>query len=698
MTDANDQSTEFYRHAFEDSGLGMGVVSPEGRIIHANAALCKMFGRPRDELVGVAIVDITHPDDREIDQAPFQRLLRGEIDSYRIRKRYLLPDGGVLHGGLTVSCTRDACGSARLIIGQVSDLTAQVAAEQALAKSEARYRFLTENMKDVVWTLDPETLQFTYVSPSVEALRGYTPAEVMAEPMDAALTPEGSAYVRALMAEKVAEFAASGDALSEFLTDEIEQPRRDGSTVWTEVITRYFRDADTGRVAVVGVTRDVSERKRVEGELAAAHEQLELDANRLEAMIDSLLDPLALLQPIHSDHGQIADLVYTDVNQAACDYLAMTREELIGASLLDMLPGVSSHGLLDLYDSVLQTGEPLSLDDFVYPHHEILGSERRYDIRAIRLDGALVLTWRDVTNRYLAYLAVKRSEERFRLLAENSSDVVMRLRTDNTIEWVSPSIERMLGWSQDDWLDREFVQLVHPDDVGALLQMHAELVEGRPLVVRLRLRDSDDEFHWVALHAGVYRDDDDNITGAVVSFRTIDVEVAAEQELRRRAYYDELTGMLSRREILERVAGLVAGHERTGDRSAVMFMDVDHLRDANERYGHAGGDKLLATIAQRIEGVVRQTDIIGRIGGDEFLVVLSGVHGVDDALAIAEKVRIAVSEPIEMSDGPFSPGVSIGVSLVEDADDADHLLERADKALMRAKAEGRDRVVLIPAG
>ncbi len=148
--------------------------------------------------------------------------------------------------------------------------------EAALQLSEEKYRFLAEGMKDVIWVIDPETLRFLYVSPSVQQLRGYTPEEVMAEPMDAALTAEGAKYIRDLVKERVAALLANQEMdTALFYTQEIEQPCKDGTTVWTEVITTYKRIKRTERIEVHGVSREITERKQAEAALLAAHAELE---------------------------------------------------------------------------------------------------------------------------------------------------------------------------------------------------------------------------------------------------------------------------------------------------------------------------------------------------------------------------------------------------------------------------------------
>jgi PAS domain S-box-containing protein/putative nucleotidyltransferase with HDIG domain len=189
-------------------------------------------------------------------------------------------------------------------------------AQYALRESEERYRMLTESISDVVWTLDPGTLSFTYVSPSVERLRGYTPAEIIAEPMDAALTPEGAAYVRKLMQERIEGLAAGRHSLDSVFVEELEQPCKNGTTVWTEVVTSYAIDPKTGRPEVRGVTRDITERRRSE-------ESLRVYAGLLEASPASII--------VFNERGE---LLYA--NEQSPEMHGYTREEFMGLNLHDL--------------------------------------------------------------------------------------------------------------------------------------------------------------------------------------------------------------------------------------------------------------------------------------------------------------------------------------------------------------------------
>lgn len=148
--------------------------------------------------------------------------------------------------------------------------------EEILRKSEERYRMLAENITDVIWILDPETMRFLYISPSVYGLRGYTPEEIMSESLNEALTPEGADYVKRITRQRTQDFLSGKESPDRYYIEELEQPCKDGTFVWTEVITTFYINEETGRVEVRGVTRNISQRKKKEEEILylSYHDQL----------------------------------------------------------------------------------------------------------------------------------------------------------------------------------------------------------------------------------------------------------------------------------------------------------------------------------------------------------------------------------------------------------------------------------------
>ena len=167
-----------------------------------------------------------------------------------------------------------------------------------------------------------------------------------------------------------------------------------------------------------------------------------------------------------------------------------------------------------------------------------------------------------------------------------------------------------------------------------------------------------------------------------------------EERLLKSVKTDDLTGLHNRKALLERLDSVCLRAKRQGIPFSVLALDLDGFKDANDAFGHAAGDHVLKTVADRLVGFVRETDYVARMGGDEFIIILEGVSGHSDRQTIAEKIVAGVADPIDLPDGKRTAvGVSIGVSAWnEDGTDCRHLVKAADMALYRAKETGKGRV------
>ena len=250
----------------------------------------------------------------------------------------------------------------------------------------------------------------------------------------------------------------------------------------------------------------------------------------LRATVDAMLDPQILAEPVRDSGGRIVDFVFREVNAAACDYLGLRREELLGACLLATFPNLDGSGLLARYAHCADTGEPAVINDFRY-FNEVLEDARMYDIRVTRAAvEAVSVTWRDVTERFLAAEFLAESEERYRLLADNSTDIVVHIR-DGVIVWVSPSAEVDSGAPPEHWVGKSVDSIVYRDDLPLLASVLERMSQKPSVITRIRLLDVEGVAHWTEFHGRIFYDANGLPDGQTASFRVIDDIVAAEQAL-----------------------------------------------------------------------------------------------------------------------------------------------------------------------
>lgn len=410
------------------------------------------------------------------------------------------------------------------------------------------------------------------------------------------------------------------------------------------------------------------------------------------AILDALIDPHLVLVPVRDAKGKIEDFSLIEANKAAAAYHQTDRDSMIGRKLRDILPPDNVCALMAMARDAFGSGEPLVVNNFAYTA-EIYGQEHRFDIRAVRTNGTLVWTWRDVTERHLAAKRLAASEERYRLLAENSSDVIARIRR-GTIMWISPSVTTTFGWPVEECVGRKVTEFLEADDAKHCKACMEQLEAGQQVRTRKIVKSKDGSLHWIEAHASSYLGTNGRPDGFTATARVVDDQVSAEQQLEHRARTDGLTELLNRKEVLSRIEALSEHSRRKGHELAILFCDLDRFKAINDNHGHTAGDEVLRAMASRLREALRTSDdLAARIGGDELLVVLHGVQDIANAAEIAEKLRCAAAEPIETSAGKVGATLSIGVTLARAGESTETLVSRADAAMYHAKQSGRNQVV-----
>ncbi|MEI2453530.1 diguanylate cyclase domain-containing protein [Lysobacter firmicutimachus] len=285
------------------------------------------------------------------------------------------------------------------------------------------------------------------------------------------------------------------------------------------------------------------------------------------------------------------------------------------------------------------------------------------------------------------------SERRYRMLADYSHDVVVRMRADGQRVYVSPSARDILGWEPAQMLgSRE--SLVHPEDLERQQRLLAEVIaSGEPRTAVYRIRHKNGHYVWIEAVTRAIPAEDGNGMEAIYAGRDITRRVeteraleASRQELERLARFDALTGLANRRQFEERMNLAVLGLNR-GASLSLLYLDIDRFKQINDNLGHATGDEVLRSFAQRLLGCVRSGDLAARLGGDEFVVLIEDAAVPSAAEAVARKLIERMRRPIAIGERELSVTTSIGVAYADRPVETAKLLAAADAALYCAKRE-----------
>ncbi len=297
---------------------------------------------------------------------------------------------------------------------------------------------------------------------------------------------------------------------------------------------------------------------------------------------------------------------------------------------------------------------------------------------------------------------LRTSERRFRLLTEHMRDLVCLVGPDGRMTYVSPSSRDILGFEPEVLIGRDPRDYIEPEDLQLLDEaIRMPLIAGAsvaPVTTRTRHRDG----HTVYLETTAAPIDEGGpyVEGVVTVSRDVTERQDFEARLRRRALYDDLTGLANRTLLLDRLQHACERFRRDGGpRFAVLFVDLDRFKNVNDSLGHAAGDALLRAIAARFSSLVRAVDTVARLAGDEFCLLIEDVADRQAVLDAAERVQDALRSPFDVAGRELFISASVGIAVAEGREvDAEALLRDADIAMYRAKHDGSARHAVFDVG
>jgi diguanylate cyclase (GGDEF)-like protein/PAS domain S-box-containing protein len=463
---------------------------------------------------------------------------------------------------------------------------------------------------------------------------------------------------------------------------------RDGHWIW--VFARGMvaeRDAAGAPIRMVGTHLDITAARQADAELARTADLLRRSEEQLRQVTDHL--PL-LVSTIDMTQR------YRFANRAYRDWLGIEPDSLLGRRLQDVHGEATYAGMRHHVETALAGTPNVHEREMATPrgpcHVEVTLIPQRNPDGSMQ--GVLGLV-HDLTERYQAELQRARSEERLSLALEGSGLALFDWDIVNDRIHQSAQAAAMRGDPavESDSTAKELQGFVHPDDLAPTIARIRDALRGAtPLYhAEFRIRKRSGAWLWIRARGRVVERD---ATGRAIrlagTYADINDRKVSESRLRHMAEFDSLTDLPNRAQFLDRLQTAMQ-RTRRADATALLFLDIDHFKTINDTLGHEAGDQLLKVFAQRMRASVRQSDLVARLAGDEFTIILEDLREGADAEVIAAKLVESLREPIALAGRFYAITTSVGIALCVpgETDDA-ALLRRADAALYEAKRRGRD--------
>ncbi len=283
-------------------------------------------------------------------------------------------------------------------------------------------------------------------------------------------------------------------------------------------------------------------------------------------------------------------------------------------------------------------------------------------------------------------------ERAFRCLVENSADALALCAPEGWLQYASPSMQAIVGYTPEELAGKDSLGQIHPDDASVAREKFDALLNapGEAARIQVRLRHRDGSWRWTEIVARNLLHDP-RLKGLLCNYRDVTEAKRLEEQLAHQATHDPLTGLPNRRLFEDRLQQAIAYSRRSGQAIAVVYLDIDGFKVVNDSLGHSTGDLLLVQVTERLKRLIRETDTLARTGGDEFILVASQLRSPDGARTIVQKLLSAFLTPFQLGPHELFVTASAGISLFPyDGETVDTLQRKADLAMYDSKRRGKN--------
>ncbi len=518
--------------------------------------------------------------------------------------------------------------------------------------------------------------RFMLVNPSILAILGYTEEELYALSYEEITYPEDQeqdrAYVQQLLAGELNSFRI-----------EKRYFHKNGALIHCLLTVSLVHDEHGAPLHFIAQLVDITESIQNKEELTALHKRI---AETLESISDGFYTV---------DH----DYKFIYANQAAIQFFRKTKDQLIGQNIWEVFPALSESTSMQQLAYACSSKQPVRFEEYIVPYNQW------FEAKAYPSEFGLSVHFHNITERKRTADKLLESEQSFRLLAENSSDIISKHAMDGKVTYISPACFPLLGYGSSELIGKTPFDFCHPDDRERLrltMEANPDKIDAVDSV-NYRLRRKDGTYRWFeSTGNSVFHEEDRTFTIVAV---TRDITPRKEIELKMLEQYqlmheqthiDELTRIANRRSFDETWKQEWDDAHNHDMPLTLMLCDIDDFKKYNDHFGHQQGDACLRTVASTLRvALKRKNDFVARYGGEEFAVILPQTDEIR-AKSMAKLLLAAILQKrlphAETSDSEVVT-LSIGIATwrPEHKLPQESLFALADKALYKAKREGKNR-------
>ncbi len=663
------------RMVFDTADIRIIIFDLDGIILLANDSRIQTVGRKSSDLVGHSIYDLVAPNELDKLRERYTGIMKSGQGA--VFEDYHQTPNGDFWFSSQIDPARNASGEIYGIQIVAINITERKKAEKELQSAEALWKFALEGSGSAVWDMNVATGEVKYTARWWEIL-GYDGVAPENDPgWQAHLHPDDKQRAK----ENTARLF-DGETVTSVV--ELRMRCKDGSYKW--VMTHGMvveRDEQNQPLRIVGTVSDITERK-----------QAELALRDSERRYRALFESGNIHTTIFDLDGRILM-----TNEASARSHDLRPEEMIGKTLFELDPN-NAQTHLQRFREVARTGETINIEES-FPLKDGLHWFST-QIQPIALEKgemtAIQAVAFDITERRRMEDALRKSEELWKFALEGSGDSVWDWDVEHNNVILSQRWKEQLGYAPGDDTGAWF-EHVHPEDVALAEANNLMLRSGvEPTTsIELRLRRKDGRYCWMLARGMVAsRDESGNPTRIIGTNTDITPLKEHQQQLEHIAHYDALTDLPNRLLLSLRLQQAVTQSQRRNQSLAVVYLDLDGFKEINDQHGHDIGDELLVVIAQRMKSALREGDTLARIGGDEFIAVLTDLNQPQDCEPVLHRLLQAASLPATIADLILNVSASNGVTIYPgDGADADQLIRHADQAMYQAKQAGKNRFQLF---